>query len=114
MTESRHKAYPLLYQDLYIYLIKGILRESDEASLGNDFLGNWVEADSSFLFFSRPSSAAATRLLKTRPDLKLDDDYHFLYDEWQGGEATAKRFRSTFSYHISLSERYLIYVISIT
>ena len=85
MTEPRHKAYPLPYQDLYIYLIKGVLRDNDEASLGNDFLGNWVEAGSSFLFFSRPSSHFITRLLSARPDLELDDNYHFSYDEWQGG-----------------------------
>ena len=85
MTETRNRAYPLPYQDLYIYLIKGILRENDEASLGNDFLGNWVEADTSFLFFSRPSSAKVTRLLSTRPNLELDNDYHFSYEEWQGG-----------------------------
>jgi len=85
MTETRNKAYPLPCRDLYIYLIKGILRDNDEASLGNYFLGNWVEAESSFLFFSRPSSAEVTRMLNTRPNLELEDNYHFSYEEWQGG-----------------------------
>lgn len=85
MIETRHKATPLPYQDLYVYLIKGMLKEHDEASLGDHFLGNWVEGKSSFLFFSRPSNRFITRLLTARPDLELDDDYHFSYDQWQGG-----------------------------
>ncbi|MBL7205233.1 MAG: 50S ribosomal protein L11 methyltransferase [Desulfobacteraceae bacterium] len=71
--------------DLYIYLMKGVLRERDEEFLGNAFIGNWVEGESSFLFFSRPSRECVKGLLNYRPDLELEDDYHFSYDEWQGG-----------------------------
>jgi len=71
--------------DLYIYLMKGVLRKKDEKFLGNAFIGNWVEGESSFLFFSRPSRGRVKGLLNDRPDLALDDDYHFSYDEWQGG-----------------------------
>jgi len=71
--------------DLYIYLMKGVLREKDEEFLGNAFIGNWVEGDSSFLFFSSPSRERVMGLLNYCPDLGLDDDYHFSYDEWQGG-----------------------------
>jgi len=71
--------------DLYIYLMKGVLREKDEKSLGNAFIGNWVEGESSFLFFSSPSRERVKGLLNYRPYLELDDDYHFSYDEWQGG-----------------------------
>jgi len=71
--------------DLYIYLMKGVLREKDEEFLGNAFMGNWVEGESSFLFFSRPSRERVMGLLNDCPDLELDDDYHFSYDEWQGG-----------------------------
>lgn len=71
--------------DLYIYLMKGVLRERDEEFLGNAFIGNWVEGESSFLFFSSPSRERVKGLLNYRPDLELDDDYHFSYDEWQGG-----------------------------
>ncbi|MBW1782622.1 MAG: 50S ribosomal protein L11 methyltransferase [Deltaproteobacteria bacterium] len=85
MTATRHKACPFPYQELYIYLIKGMVRQDDEASLGDHFLGNWVEEESSFLFFSRPSNRFITRLLNARPDLELDDNYHFSYDAWQGG-----------------------------
>jgi ribosomal protein L11 methyltransferase len=85
MTETQPNASSPPYEDLYIYLIKGLLRQDDEALLGNDFLGNWVEEGSSFLFFSRPSRSRITRLLAARPDLELDDEFHFAYEEWQGG-----------------------------
>ena len=55
--------------DLYIYLMKGVLREKDEEFLGDAFLGNWVESESSFLFFSCPSRERVKELLKYRPDL---------------------------------------------
>ena len=71
--------------DLYIYLMKGVLREKDEELLGNAFMGNWVEGESSFLFFSCPSRERVKGLLNYCPDLELDEDYHFSYDEWQGG-----------------------------
>ena len=71
--------------DLYIYLMKGVLRERDEEFLGNAFIGNWVEGESSFLFFSSPSRERVMGLLNECPDLEFDDDYHFSYDEWQGG-----------------------------
>ncbi len=73
------------YRDLYIYLLKGRLREDDEGVFGDAFLGNWVEEDSSFLFFSTPSEKAISLLLKSRPDLELMDDYQFTYEQWQGG-----------------------------
>lgn len=71
--------------DLYIYLMRGVLREKDEKFLGDEFIGNWVEGESSFLFFSSPSQERVKGLLNHCPDLELDDDYHFSYDEWQGG-----------------------------
>jgi ribosomal protein L11 methyltransferase len=85
MTQLQPITYSPPCKDLYIYLINGALREQDEALLGNGFLGNWVEAGSSFLFFSRPSRCRITRLLAARPDLDLEDEFHFAYEEWQGG-----------------------------
>jgi len=73
------------YQDLYIYLIKGLMQNSDEAVLGDTFLGNWVEEETSFLFFTRPAGESVSRLLKSRSDLELVDDYYFTYEQWQGG-----------------------------
>jgi len=83
--EKIAETFPPPCLDLYIYLVRGILREKDEKFLGNAFIGNWVEGDSSFLFFSSPSREQVKGLLTDYPDLELDDDYHFSYDEWQGG-----------------------------
>lgn len=73
------------YQDLYIYLMKGLVPPKDEQNLGPAFLGNWVEDDSSFLFFGRPSEKEVGWLLKARPELELVETHHFTYDQWQGG-----------------------------
>jgi ribosomal protein L11 methyltransferase len=74
------------YQDLYIYLLDGIVPEAEETALGRGFIGNWIEGGNSFLFFGFPARESVSRLLNTRPDLRLLDDFHFRYEEWQGGE----------------------------
>jgi len=71
------------YGDLYIYLIKGLVPREEEAALGQSFLGNWVEEDTCFLFFGAPSEAIVAELLKRHSDLKLLENYHFSYEEWQ-------------------------------
>ena len=73
------------YEDIYIYLLSGVVREKEEMNFGDSFIGNWVEADSSFLFFSRPSEDIVGRLLDESGGLELVDDYRFSYEEWQGG-----------------------------
>jgi ribosomal protein L11 methyltransferase len=73
------------YQQLYVYYLSGVVKEKDEAGLGDAFVGNWVEGDSSFLFFAKPAKKIVTRLLKSDRLLELVDDYHFPYEEWQGG-----------------------------
>ena len=73
------------YQDLYIYLVEGLIKKRDEHYLGSEFLGNWVEEGTSFLFFARPSADMMNRLLKMRPGLELIEDFHFTYEQWQGG-----------------------------
>jgi ribosomal protein L11 methyltransferase len=82
---------PFPYEDLYIYLMDGVVAERDEGILGAGFLGNWVEEASSFLFFERPSDGVVGRLLEKRPDLKLMDQYRFTYDQWQGSAAEPLR-----------------------
>jgi ribosomal protein L11 methyltransferase len=76
-------SYP--YHMLHIYVFSGRLSEKEEAGLGDGFLGNWVEGECSFLFFGRPAREEIRRLLAARPDLRLDDEYRFSYDQWQGG-----------------------------
>ena len=72
------------YEDLYIYLIKGLVHPSEETKFGQSFLGNWVEEDTSFLFFAEPSDGIVSDLLKVHSDLQLLENYHFSYEEWQG------------------------------
>ena len=73
------------YEDLYIYLIEGQVSEGDEMGLGEAFLGNWVEDNYAFLFFSKPSKGVVDTLLKCREDLAFIDEYHLPYEQWQGG-----------------------------
>ncbi|PKN29087.1 MAG: hypothetical protein CVU64_09930 [Deltaproteobacteria bacterium HGW-Deltaproteobacteria-21] len=75
----------LPYHNLYVYLLDGIVPEAEESALGSGFIGNWVEGENSFLFFSMPAQERVAMLLKSKPDLGLLEDYHFLYEEWQGG-----------------------------
>ena len=72
-------------ENLYIYLVSGTLTESDETALGGDFMGNWVEENSAFLFFSAPAEKRVAGLLKNHRELRLEDSYHFTYEDWQGG-----------------------------
>lgn len=73
------------YTDLYIYLLNGEVAEGYEDHLGTSFVGNWVEDDSSFLFFGQPSQKEVDYLLETCPGLELIESHHFTYEQWQGG-----------------------------
>jgi len=84
-VKKEHETGNVPYKDLYIYLFKGLVKETDEGNLGEAFIGNWVEDDSSFLFFTRPSDQVIEQLLMSRSDLELLDDYYFTYEQWQGG-----------------------------
>jgi ribosomal protein L11 methyltransferase len=75
---------PEPYQDLYIYLINSVVSGRDEAGFGNEFLGTWVEGETSFLFFSIPSREKVDSLIMARPELSLLEEHHFSYEEWQG------------------------------
>lgn len=69
---------------LFIYYIEGII----PAHLGianNNFIGNWVEDDFSFLFFTQPAKDDVLTVLKDFPDHSLLDEYTMSYGEWQGG-----------------------------
>jgi len=73
------------FENLYIYLLNGTPTSSDEASLGQSFIGNWVEESNAFLFFSAPAEKQVAGLLQKRPELRLEDNFHFTYEDWQGG-----------------------------
>jgi len=72
------------YGDLFIYHLKGQVKEQEELALGEHFQGNWVEDDASFLFFSAPSKQNVLKLIEKRSDMELVEDYHFTYEQWQG------------------------------
>ena len=74
------------YQDLYIYYLEGPLNREEESLLGPDFLGNWIEEGSSFLFFSCPSRGIVQRIVDKSKGLRLIDEFYFTYEEWQGGK----------------------------
>ena len=74
------------YEDLYIYYIEGALSKEIGSHFGTEFLGNWVEEESSFLFFSQPSKELVQRILHKDKGFKLIDEFHFTYEEWMGGE----------------------------
>ena len=73
------------YENLYIYLVNGTLTKSDESHLNDTFIGNWVEGHSAFLFFSAPAEKQVSDLVKHGRELRLEDSYHFTYEDWQGG-----------------------------
>jgi ribosomal protein L11 methyltransferase len=73
------------YHDLYVYELSGLAPEGIQFSLDDGFIGDWVEDNSSYLFFESPAERAVGGLLKQYPGLELVDDYHIAYDQWQGG-----------------------------
>jgi len=73
------------YEDLHIYLLRGVVKREEEGMLGEAFVGNWVEDGTSFLFFSEPAEEIVASLLKSRENLELLEQYQMPYKEWQGG-----------------------------
>lgn len=83
---------PLLRPDtlLYIYYIEGIV-PAHHLIEGEGFIGNWVEDDSSFLFFTQPAKDQVHEILKGFPGLALFDEYEMTYAQWQGGSVEPVR-----------------------
>lgn len=79
------------YEHIYVYNIQGEVSEELERGLGESYIGNWEEDDSSFLFFSENSEEIISELLKKDAGIILLDDYHFSYEEWRGGEVGIMR-----------------------
>jgi ribosomal protein L11 methyltransferase len=51
----------------------------------DNFIGNWVEDNFSFLFFTQPAKNRVQDILAEFPELKLLDNYEMTYAQWQGG-----------------------------
>ena len=88
----RSKSPLLLRPDtlLYIYYIEGIV-PAHHLIEGEGFIGNWVEDDSSFLFFTQPAKDQVHEILKGFPGLALFDEYEMTYAQWQGGSVEPVR-----------------------
>lgn len=73
------------YNDLYIYYVKGRIR-NPENHFGPQFIGQWQEEDTAFLFFARPADRQVAGLVEHDPELELVDKYCMSYADWHGGE----------------------------
>ena len=72
-------------ENLYIYYIEGVVSSNDEKLFKtHDFLGNWVEQDSSFLFFSSLADEIVKSVLENNQDAELIDVYEITYEQWHG------------------------------
>jgi len=76
------------YDDLYIYQLGGKLTTDKKLPLSG-LVGNWVEDNFSFLFFSDPADEAIENLLRIEPQLTLIDSYQMSYEQWHGEKFTA-------------------------
>jgi len=75
------------YEYLYIYYIQGIVKASSEQQLFQQhYIGNWVEEDTSFLFFTCASQDKIDALLNLQSELSLLDSFQMTYEEWCGGQ----------------------------
>ena len=76
------------YRDLYIYYLQGRLKPAREMFQEN-FIGNWEEDNSTFLFFSSPAQREIDDLLRNQPQLTFLDSFEMSYDQWQSEKFTA-------------------------
>ncbi len=79
-----HQAYLRPDTVLSIYYIEGIVPRSTHLRM-ETFIGNWVEDDFSFLFFTAPARQEVEDICAVSPDLKLLDEFEMTYEQWQGG-----------------------------
>lgn len=72
------------YQDLSIYYFDGV-PELDRTILKNTaFLGTWVEAEESFLFFSSDCDDVVNKILKENKEIRLIEKYEMTGEQWHG------------------------------
>lgn len=73
-------------EELYVYVLDGKLSAEEEAAFEvPSFLGNWVEGDTSFVFFSEACRGRLERVLETSGRIGITEEHRFTYAEWQGG-----------------------------
>ena len=54
------------YKDLHVYFLNGVFERDDESDFGSSYMGNWVEDEISFLFFSEPSLDLVNQAIELR------------------------------------------------
>lgn len=84
--------HPTPCHELHIYYFQDRLASPyNITSLGDAFIGNWEEGDTSFLFFREPADDVIAGLMAREPHLRLVDRFHMTYDEWHGAPVTPFR-----------------------
>lgn len=72
------------YQHLVIYYFEGLVKPDRSVTMDPRFLGNWQEADTSFVFFSQPVPDLMTRTADRHPGARLVDVYEMTWEQWHG------------------------------
>ncbi len=88
LKNSEHSACGTTHQsygELYIYYLDGRVPTATRF-FNPHFIGNWEEDGFSFLFFSEQSDEFVLKFIENHGGLKLLDQYHMSYEEWQGGK----------------------------
>ena len=75
---------------LFIYYIAGAIPAHHPIAVEH-FIGNWVEDDFSFLFFTQPAHDKVVQILADFPGRNLLDEYEMTYAQWQGGNVEPVR-----------------------
>lgn len=73
------------YDQLYIYHITGPLC-LDGSGHPEHFIGQWIEAQDSFLFFDQKSDETVHRWLSDSPTATLEGTFEMSYMDWLGGQ----------------------------
>jgi ribosomal protein L11 methyltransferase len=70
---------------LYIYELSGTVAQP-ESFFENRLIAHWREGESTFLFFSSPSSGELKTFLSDHPELSWVRTHEISYRDWQAGE----------------------------
>jgi ribosomal protein L11 methyltransferase len=72
------------YEQLVIYNFDGVPVLDRGLENHEQFLGTWVEEDTSFLFFSGPVSALVEQVMQKNSHISLVETYEMTCEQWHG------------------------------
>ncbi len=72
------------YEQLYIYYFEGIPQVDRSIETMTSYLGNWVDDEISFLFFSKPSDTEIRHIETCSHNARLADQYEMTGEQWHG------------------------------